>query len=561
MFAEPHQNISKIDDKDETNLQTIESVLEWLSDSSVHPRNKVNSFQWFHIPTLLTTHIQPQQDQQVEQHQPPVEHNNEVLSQLLQRIATFLDECFDSHTQIPNKRLLRSSLSQLAQCHTLDPKIKRKTSQCLTSLESIEDGPFAVVRTSQLDVMESNDRTIAGLKEQIAHHTQIKREVEMLRADKKALMTDNNDLRKERTQFLSVVSSLQRENEQLRSKLPRETLNFEDDPESPLFLNWYPNDPFTVDSCSRAFLSLVSMVRNGYKFEGRLPHRASFFLESLNMKLNQSNFLNNFLRTIGQYSTDPAALFVDSVTTLLTSPNLPILREVLLLTSQCLKSCSLSNLLAIVLCKLIPRILSTPCLIDLSLVEDKHNMNDIVSIFRRCVDLSSPGSVQSLSATSDVGPDSVGDVVLHEVLIPIKPSLVQIFHNRRLLSLDDRCENTLDLLSDIFEMSAFHQQTLDFICSSPIPMIFPSLLSKVEDQGTHHFVISLISDDIHKRSMDGAEMVDRERIVLQTLEQEGFGNHLERILFRTKSLEDDHDVRFSPFETMNGLGMNCSRPR
>ncbi|KAK2948592.1 hypothetical protein BLNAU_16491 [Blattamonas nauphoetae] len=144
------------------NHPTIESVLEWLSDSSVHPRNKVNSFQWFHIPTLLTTHIPSQ----------PTKQNNELLSQLLQRMMTILDECFDSHTPIANKRLLHSSLSQLSQSPSLPPSIKRDVEKCFASLKFVDEGPFAIVETSQLDLMESNDRTIAEMKEQLAHQTQ-----------------------------------------------------------------------------------------------------------------------------------------------------------------------------------------------------------------------------------------------------------------------------------------------------------------------------------------------------------------------------------------------------
>ncbi|KAK2940633.1 hypothetical protein BLNAU_24455 [Blattamonas nauphoetae] len=148
------------------NYPTIESVMEWLSDSSVHPRNKVNSFQWFHIPSLLTTHIQSQQEQ-------PTKQNNEVLSQLLQRMMTILDECFDCHTPIANKRLLHSSLSQLSQSPSLEPKIKRGAVHCLGSLEILDEGRFAIVETSQLDLMESNVRTIADLKEQLTKQQQL----------------------------------------------------------------------------------------------------------------------------------------------------------------------------------------------------------------------------------------------------------------------------------------------------------------------------------------------------------------------------------------------------
>ncbi|KAK2961700.1 hypothetical protein BLNAU_3137 [Blattamonas nauphoetae] len=55
-----------------------------------------------------------------------------------------LDECFDSNTPVPNKRLIHSSLSQLANSPSLDPKIKRGTVQCLASLDIVDEGSFVV---------------------------------------------------------------------------------------------------------------------------------------------------------------------------------------------------------------------------------------------------------------------------------------------------------------------------------------------------------------------------------------------------------------------------------
>ncbi|KAK2956105.1 hypothetical protein BLNAU_8885 [Blattamonas nauphoetae] len=143
----------------------------------------------------------------------------------------------------------------------------------------------------------------------------MEREVEMLRAHLESLATTNKYLLEERTKLLSLISSItlekaqiQQENEQLRSELARKNQKLKVDPESHLFLNWYPNDPFTVDSYSRTFLSLVSMVRNGYRFEGRLPLRASTFLESLHHKIHQSINADYFMGIIGQGSRNPAAV-------------------------------------------------------------------------------------------------------------------------------------------------------------------------------------------------------------------------------------------------------------
>ncbi|KAK2948590.1 hypothetical protein BLNAU_16489 [Blattamonas nauphoetae] len=190
------------------NHPTMESVLEWLSDSSVHPRNKVNSFQWFHIPTFLTTHIPSQ----------PTKQNNELLSQLLQRMMTILDECFDCHTPIANKRLLHSSLSQLSQSPSLDPKIKRGAGKCLVSLEIVEEGAFVVIPTEDFDKSETTQTTLSNLQKQ---HDELQA---------KLSESEGNvaRLEKEKKTHLSSIQSLQKEKEQLRSELASKTQKLEE---------------------------------------------------------------------------------------------------------------------------------------------------------------------------------------------------------------------------------------------------------------------------------------------------------------------------------------------
>ncbi|KAK2954599.1 hypothetical protein BLNAU_10450 [Blattamonas nauphoetae] len=143
--------------------QTIESVLEWLNDSSVNPGNKVNSVQWSHIPTLLENYIQSKNQQ-----------NSEQLSQLLQRMMRILDECIDSNIPIPNKRLLHSSLSQLSQTPSLNPKIKREAKHCLVSLEDHNEGQLVPNENETLDSVEgSKDGTITDRRKQRAHRPEL----------------------------------------------------------------------------------------------------------------------------------------------------------------------------------------------------------------------------------------------------------------------------------------------------------------------------------------------------------------------------------------------------
>ncbi|KAK2953965.1 hypothetical protein BLNAU_11067 [Blattamonas nauphoetae] len=207
---------------------TMESVLEWMNNSSFHPRSKVNSFEWFHIPSLLTTHIQSQSTKQ----------DNELLSQLLQRMMTILDECFDSHTQIANKRLLHSSLSQLSQSPSLDPKIKKALGHCFVSLDSLDEGQLVVVPKHQLESMESKDRAIADQQKKLAQHdtlivthAKLERELAELRTKELSLLSTVHSLQKEKDQLRQEIaewqSSLQKENAQLRRELVAKTQKLE----------------------------------------------------------------------------------------------------------------------------------------------------------------------------------------------------------------------------------------------------------------------------------------------------------------------------------------------
>ncbi|KAK2949232.1 hypothetical protein BLNAU_15835 [Blattamonas nauphoetae] len=148
-------------------------------------------------------------------------------------------------------------------------------------------------------------------------------------------------------------------------------------------------------------------------------------------------------------------------------------------------------------------------------------------------------------------------VVLHEILIPVEPYLVQISRNSHLLSWNDESKNTLEFLTEIFDMGAFHQHTLDFICSSGIPMAFQSLLSKMEDDDIRFDILEEIVRYIFNWKLNRGGLWHRGNIVWQTLEREGFRDHLEQYLLHDKSSNDGETVRDKSFKIINFMGMNA----
>ncbi|KAK2961715.1 hypothetical protein BLNAU_3152 [Blattamonas nauphoetae] len=326
------------------------------------------------------------------------------------------------------------------------------------------------------------------------------------------------------------------------------------------FLTWKENDLITVDSAAPVLISLISMVRDGYYFDEELLSKSSTFLSSTKQRINRVTDMNDFLKAIGLGSPDPAAVFVDSITMLLSSPHPSIFRDALSSLSHILMWCSTSNRLALVSSKVIPRILSTPHLRNLSVIDNRGVTDAIRVIFGQAVWLSSVDTNQSLSTKSKTDPESIRDVVQHEVLIPIVPSLVQISRNRHLLSWNKEYKQIFHLLTDIFNVGTFHQPTLDFICSSRIPMAYQSLLSKVRHEETHQGIIWLIFSYISRWKENGTQTWRRGRILLQALEQEGFHERLEQTLLHNKSTRDGRYLRTNSFKIMHRLGMNCPNP-
>ncbi|KAK2954769.1 hypothetical protein BLNAU_10254 [Blattamonas nauphoetae] len=325
------------------------------------------------------------------------------------------------------------------------------------------------------------------------------------------------------------------------------------------FLNWNRDDPITVDSVSQAVVSLVSMVRDGYQFDEKLLQNTSTLLSSIRQNLCDPDDFEALLKAVGQDSTDPSAGFLDSMIMFMSSSHPSIFRDALTLVGLCLYSYPLSHCLTLVSSKLIPRIFSTPHLRDLSVIDNNGILHDIIQVLQRIFGLTETTTLRSISARSGIDPQSIRDVVLHEVFIPIEPSLVQISSNRHLPSWEDESRDTFILLLRIFEVSAFHQPTLDFICSSHIPMAFQSLLSRVEHEDARQFAVWSIPEIINTCKRYGAESLDRIRILLQILEREGFRNHLEQTLLHDKASMEGKFVGVYSFEIMKLLGMNSPR--
>ncbi|KAK2954798.1 hypothetical protein BLNAU_10283 [Blattamonas nauphoetae] len=185
-------------------------------------------------------------------------------------------------------------------------------------------------------------------------------------------------------------------------------------------------------------------------------------------------------------------------------------------------------------------------------------LDDCALIFAPSIDIQGDSVIPSRLSVSmpTVDPPNSDLLQTHSHDSLDSSSAGSINRNHHLSSWKYEWQGTLDLLARIIDVSVFHQPTLDFTCSSHIPLMFQSLLSKVENDWLHQSVLSWTSDLVSEWQTDEAETVDRGRIVFQTLEGEGFRDQLDQVLLQHKESENGEAVRFYSFRMMNNLGMN-----
>ncbi|KAK2946029.1 hypothetical protein BLNAU_19040 [Blattamonas nauphoetae] len=236
--------------------------------------------------------------------------------------------------------------------------------------------------------------------------------------------------------------------------------------------------------------------------------------------------LDDLMMAFGQGSTDPMQVFVDSIVHLLSLPSPSIVEDTVCIARQCFEK-NQSNIQALVSMKLISRIFSTPHLRDLSVINEKGLLRNLLTILQASVWLVPTERPPKIPSNYDNRPQSLRDLVLHDALIPMEPPLVQLNRGYHLLSWKSGSEDLLTFVTHILNASVFHPPTLDFVCSSRLPLVFQSLLTEVEDTRIVYTCISSISNKIQKWVDDGVEFELGGRRLLLKLEQEGFIDILE----------------------------------
>ncbi|KAK2958888.1 hypothetical protein BLNAU_6137 [Blattamonas nauphoetae] len=323
------------------------------------------------------------------------------------------------------------------------------------------------------------------------------------------------------------------------------------------FLYWNEDDPITAYSVEPAIVALFSMVRNGFNLDEELASKASKLISLITQRVSLWDYAEKLWYAVGRGYEDKAEGFVDSIVMLLSSPHPSVFRNTMKFTSVFLRCFDWVSRFKMVSSHLIPKVLSALSRLDRTVIDEKELMDNIKTLFVWCSDLSAPIFVGHLAKQPSMDSRIVNNV----------PSLLQISRYHLLTSWRDGCEPIMDFMFNLFELSVKHQPALDFVCSSHIPMIYQSLLSKLEVEDTKSDILwclpRLVStwqtdkeEEEQEEAEEKDEIVVRMHTLFQIYEKEGCGDGLEQTLFHDHLTAEGKFVRKSSYNGLTYLGMN-----
>ncbi|KAK2945835.1 hypothetical protein BLNAU_19260 [Blattamonas nauphoetae] len=137
---------------------TIDATIGVLESGISQPETVVNSIVRQNIPLLI-------RDNDLLD-----EKNMHKLDRLIQSFFHILDKCLRNDIAIINRRMLHSSLSDLAKSPNLHTTVRDGIEQCVLKLGSLHDSPFVLVDSGEFQSMEEaalrHTQTIANQKEE-----------------------------------------------------------------------------------------------------------------------------------------------------------------------------------------------------------------------------------------------------------------------------------------------------------------------------------------------------------------------------------------------------------
>ncbi|KAK2942593.1 hypothetical protein BLNAU_22487 [Blattamonas nauphoetae] len=220
------------------------------------------------------------------------------------------------------------------------------------------------------------------------------------------------------------------------------------------FLSWEATTPRRTFVYSSVFISLVRMIKTNFQFDEILEAKAVDFLKHYQEEIFEASKSTLFSNTFGS-NDDPASSFFDCILVFVTCSMRSVAEMGFEVLTEAVCHAIQQNGIRLIRLNIIPRILNIfqPFAHTLSSWIDNHTR--LLSLIR--ASLRRFYSVQTLNHSDDLMKMIVRDMIFDKVAVP--------------------SSQYLDFLS---QNSVYHQQAMDFVLSSRIPLILSNATSFLE---------------------------------------------------------------------------------
>ncbi|KAK2952981.1 hypothetical protein BLNAU_11970 [Blattamonas nauphoetae] len=222
--------------------------------------------------------------------------------------------------------------------------------------------------------------------------------------------------------------------------------------------------------------------------------------------------------------------------------------------------CSTKIILVLVNADLIPQIINTLDPQSLSFAEAVDFHINLMIIITRSLWLSTPRGLTSLRTKDENERQSVHETVLMRILTPSEKYICHLCLNRFSLIDGDQSWDLRDLLTQLLEISPYHQPTMDFVVHMPVILTIPSSLTFFEMEET--IFCFLLNMNLIQREWNtqSGEVQQMWKTVHRTLRMEGIEEMMETKLQNDRNEVGGWIVRES-IRWNNKQGMNLPKQK
>ncbi|KAK2957798.1 hypothetical protein BLNAU_7232 [Blattamonas nauphoetae] len=301
------------------------------------------------------------------------------------------------------------------------------------------------------------------------------------------------------------------------------------------FLHFDENTDLSFEDKSAIFCSLVALVKAEYPFDSALQDRTAQFLKCISPDWDKTGLADTLATELVPSSAGSLSGFVESITTLLSSPHSTVVAAALLLLRNALYFSSLSVRYRLVESDLITKVFATVQPHPLPIAGNETMFGRLVNVIDDCILLTQPWSLINLGITTAIDAFNVREMIFRKVVLPLSQFVTFLISNRYLLN-GDLLFSFMYLLYIHIRISQFHRPTLEFVLASPIVMAITSCLSIIEDLSVLGNILSHINFSLKEWKNEGPEVTQSGKRMMQALNSEGFEDILEHVLKPTTDM-------------------------